>query len=249
MTLGAEPKKLAVLGALLVIMPVAYYWANGDSPTPGASQSKSSGAKFADRMKASEVGVATPPDLGRQSAARIAAARGRDRTSIADYKPSLKPRRPEDRPDPLTVDPTLKLTLISRLKNVNVAGGRRSLFDFGAAAPVVKQPDPKQILPGKAKPIGPELPPKPVVPVVNTPPPPPPPAPLPFKFYGFIGGKPAGAKKAFFLEGDDVYIAGEGELVKRRYKVVRIGINTVVMEDTQEKNQQTLQMVEDIQAI
>ena len=248
MTLGAEPKKLAALGVLLVIMPVAYYWANSASPTPEASQSKSSGAKFADRMRASEVGVAMPPDLGRQSAARIAAAR-KDRTSIAEYKPSLKPRRPEDRPDPLTVDPTLKLTLISRLKDVHVAGGRRSLFYFGAAAAVERQPEPKKILPAKAKPIGPEPPPKPVVPVVNTPPPPAPPAPLPFKFYGFIGGKPSGAKKAFFLEGDDVYIAGEGELVKKRYKVVRIGINTVVMEDTQEKNQQTLQMVEDVQAI
>jgi hypothetical protein len=37
-------------------------------------------------------------------------------------------------------------------------------------------------------------------------------------------------------------IAAEGDMVKKRYKIVRIGINSAVVEDTQFKsnNQQTL---------
>jgi len=35
-------------------------------------------------------------------------------------------------------------------------------------------------------------------------------------------------------------VAEEGEIIKKRYKVVRIGVNSVVMEDTQFNNTQTL---------
>jgi hypothetical protein len=36
-------------------------------------------------------------------------------------------------------------------------------------------------------------------------------------------------------------VAAEGEMVKKRYRVVQIGVNSVVMEDTQFKNnRQTL---------
>jgi hypothetical protein len=49
-----------------------------------------------------------------------------------------------------------------------------------------------------------------------------------------------GNKRAFFAEGDDIFIATEGELVKKRYRIVRIGVNSVVVEDMQFKNQQTL---------
>ena len=168
MTLGAEPKKLAALGVLVFIgLPAAYHFASsGDAVPEAATKSKSGGPRIADRLKAADAAVATPPDLSRQAAARMA-ARARDRSSIADYKPSLKPRRPEDRPDPMTVDPTLKLTLISRLRDINVEGGRRSLFDFGAApSPVAKQPEPGKIIP-KTKFIGPEPPPKPVLLALN----------------------------------------------------------------------------------
>ena len=49
-------------------------------------------------------------------------------------------------------------------------------------------------------------------------------------------------KRAFFLDGEDIIIAGEGDLIKKRYKIVRIGVNSAVVEDTEFKsnNQQTL---------
>ena len=41
-------------------------------------------------------------------------------------------------------------------------------------------------------------------------------------------------------------MATEGQLVKNRYKIVRIGVNSAVVEDTQFKNnQQTLPLVEE----
>ena len=76
-----------------------------------------------------------------------------------------------------------------------------------------------------------EPPPKPPV----TPPPPPPPA-ITLKFYGYSTPKVDGTKRAFFLDGDDIFVAAEGELVKKRYRVVQIGVNSVTMEDTEFKN-------------
>ncbi len=44
------------------------------------------------------------------------------------------------------------------------------------------------------------------------------------------------------MDGEDIVIAAEGDMIKKRYKIVRIGINSAVVEDTQFKsnNQQTL---------
>jgi hypothetical protein len=79
-----------------------------------------------------------------------------------------------------------------------------------------------------------------------TPPPgPPPPPPITLKYYGFTSPSGAAAKTAFFLDGDDILIAKEGDTLKKRYKVVRIGVNSVVMEDTDSKRQQTLPLAEE----
>ena len=87
--------------------------------------------------------------------------------------------------------------------------------------------------------IGPPPPPKPVVP--PPPPPAPPPPPITLKFYGYSTPRADGQKRAFFLDGDDIFVAAEGELIKKRYRVVQIGVNSVIMEDTEHKNnRQTL---------
>jgi hypothetical protein len=46
------------------------------------------------------------------------------------------------------------------------------------------------------------------------------------------------------MEGEDIFVAHEGELVKKRYKVVRIGVNSAIIEDTQFGSQQTLPLEE-----
>jgi hypothetical protein len=54
--------------------------------------------------------------------------------------------------------------------------------------------------------------------------------PIPLKFFGFAS-HPGEAKRIFLSKGDDVFIAGEGEIVDRRYKVLRISPNSVEMQD------------------
>ena len=82
------------------------------------------------------------------------------------------------------------------------------------------------------------------------PPPPakPAPPPIPLKFYGYVGGPQSGVRRAFFLDGDDIFVAGENEMIRNRYKIIRIGVNSAVVEDTSNKNQQTLQLVEELPA-
>ncbi len=54
--------------------------------------------------------------------------------------------------------------------------------------------------------------------------------PIPLKFFGFAS-KPGEPKRIFLSKGDDVFIAGEGEIVDRRYKVVRISPTSVDIQD------------------
>src|SRR5271170_7921636 len=71
------------------------------------------------------------------------------------------------------------------------------------------------------------------------PPPPPPPPPINLKFFGFAS-KPGEAKKVFLSEGEDVFIAAEGEVVNRHYKVLRISPTSVEIEDVLNNNRQSI---------
>ena len=77
-------------------------------------------------------------------------------------------------------------------------------------------------------------------------PPPPPPA-IPLKFYGYSGALRSTVRRAFFLDGEDIVQAGENETIRNRYKIIRIGVNSAVVEDTVAKNQQTLPLAEEAQ--
>jgi len=54
--------------------------------------------------------------------------------------------------------------------------------------------------------------------------------PIPLKFYGFASS-PGEPKRIFLKNGEDVFVAGEGEIVDRRYKVMRINNSTVEIQD------------------
>jgi hypothetical protein len=224
--LGAEPKKVAIAAGLLVVAGYLMYTnvIGGGSGAPAPAP-----------VPAPPPSAAAPPP----PAAAPAPANRRPAASVnTEFRPSLKPKRPEERVDPATINPELRLDLLARLQSVTLTGGERSLFDFGAAPPP-KLPEPK-ILPKKAgaesaKP--PEARPEEVKPAE---PPKPPPPPIPLKFFGYTAAPQGVQKRAFFLQGEDIFVAGEGELIKARFKVVRIGINSAVVEDTQFKHQQTL---------
>ncbi len=238
---GAEPKKLAMLGGLLLVLVVVWLMnRNSNGTDSGTTVATSAPApKSLPELPAAAAAPRTPPIPGQGP--RVARRDASER-SIEDFKPTLKVK---DTVDLSKVDPSLKTELLAKLEKLEPTGGARSLFEFGQAeAPVPPPPAVEKIKPFVK--YGPEAPAP--VPTPAKPAPPPPPPPIPLKYYGYAGTPKANAKRqAFFLEGEEIYVAGEGDVVKSRYKVDRIGVTSAVVEDTVSKNQQTLPLVEELQ--
>ncbi len=243
MTLGAQPKKVAVLGVLLAVAAVAFYMnvLAGDSerPTPAPQRAPVLADPVNDHVNKPPQGAASHGNDRR-------AGRGAANTS-AEIKFRQGSERPEDRPDPATIDPTLRLDLLAKVQNVEPEASMRNIFQYGTAPPPPSTKVP--VLPDHVTQIsvtgrGPVTPPPPPPP--SGPPPVPKAPPITMKYYGYQISKADGTKKAFLLDGDDVIIAGENDAVKRgRYKVVAIGLTSITIEDTQFKSNQTVRIQED----
>lgn len=239
MTLGAQPKKVLILGLLLAVAAVVLYMNvfSGDSESTSVPPQRTP-------VVADAVHKAPASATARVNARR--GGRGSANTS-GEIKFRQGAERPEDRPDPATIDPTLRLDLLAKVQNVEPEASMRNLFQYGVAPPppsvkpiVLPSVTPIQV----AKNVGPAMPP----PTAPPPGPPPPPTapPIPMKYYGYRISKADGSKEAFLMDGDDIIIATENEAVKRgRYKVVAIGLTSITIEDTQFKSNQTVRIQED----
>jgi hypothetical protein len=222
--LGAEPKKLVYLGVLAVAAIGVYFY----NREPGDSS-----------VTPHPAGSAAPAiqrDIAKPSSRKIAENRlGRN---PREYRPSMKP--PKD-VELASVDPTLHLTALAQLQDVKLEASTRSLFEILAAPPVVLGSTPETKI-AVAKPL-------PFVgPMPLQPPPPPPPTPrdgpIPLKYYGFVNPARPDVKRAFFMDGDEIVVAGEGDLIKKKYKVLRVGISSAEVEDTQFKGDNTKQTLQ-----
>lgn len=234
---GKEPKKIALL-VLLLVIAIYFIWPSGTPTDSGTSSATPARV----RPGAGQTQEFQP--VARTQARRRAGSGADDTGSLAEFRPSLRPKKGEEL-DRNNIDPTLRLDLLEKLQKVGVEGGTRSLFEYSKEPlqqlALVKEP--AKIIPEHSW-YGPKPPP---------PPPPPPPEPkappVPLKFYGFINPVKTSDKRAFFLDGEEIIVATEGQLVKNRYKIVRIGVNSAVVEDTQFKssqnNQQTLPLVQE----
>lgn len=219
MKIGAEPKKVAVLLALAGLAGYLIY-TNVISGGAGSAPPQAGPVTAPALPVAAEMGRPVP---------RAEAPRTRQ-NRLQEFRPSLRRSRSIDPTGLNTMESTLRLDLLDKLQEVTLEGGHRSLFDFGAA-PMPKQPEPK-IVP---KPQTAELPPAP-----EPPPSKPRPPQIPLKFFGFTAPFPQGPRRAFFLDGDEILVGGEGEVLKKRYRVVKISVNSVVVEDLQSNSEQTL---------
>jgi len=232
---GAEPKKLAILLVLLVAAGGTYYWMSRPDPPAGTNTAATPVSRPAAPVPSpsSKVVRTTTSSYGPRTATRG----GRISASGDDFRPSLKP---PDGLDVSGIDPTLQLDRLAKLRNVSVEGGSRSLFEFYTPPPPPPPPPPKQppIVP-KPPPTAAELK---AAELVKGPPPPP---PIPLKFYGYSGALRSNVRRAFFLDGEDIVQAGENETIHNRYKIIRIGVNSAVVEDTIAKNTQTLQLADE----
>jgi hypothetical protein len=122
-----------------------------------------------------------------------------------------------------TLDPTLRFDLLKSSEDVTYKGTGRNIFR--------SQPEEAAI----PKPLPPDKQPN----AVQTPPPPP---PIDLKFYGFASRKD-GYKRIFLSRGEDIFVAKEGDIVDRRYKIVHIGQSSVDVEDVLTNNRQTLPLL------
>ena len=125
------------------------------------------------------------------------------------------------------LDPTLDLRLLAETEQTKYTGSGRNIFVERVEIPQPVAPVIKDL-----GPIGPPAP-----------PPPPPPPPINLKFFGFAN-KPGEPKKVFLSQGDDVFIAVEGDIVDRRYKVLHIGPASVEVEDVLYNNKQTIPLTQ-----
>jgi hypothetical protein len=128
------------------------------------------------------------------------------------------------------LDPTLRMEAMLVTESLVYSGNGRNIFSANSAPVVI----PAAIASARPKP-GPPPPPPP-------PPGPPPPPPIDLKFFG-TATAPDGGRRAFLLHGEDVFLASDGDIVQRRYKVVSIGANSIVVEDLGNNNRQTLPLL------
>jgi len=220
MTIGIDPK--IIVGALLVVAGLVYYFNSQGEDRPPATASAPAPAV--------DVNVAhapTTPAVSRSAAMR------RTENARSSTRAGLK-LVPIDgsRGD---VDPTLRLQLLDRVRNVAPVAGLRNIFEGpGQAMPVNLPPIPKV---GKMQP-------KPPIEIAKNTAPPPPPAPPPFsiplKYYGFAkpSGKAADGNRGLFLDGDNILMGGEGDVLEKRYLIVALTPNSARLEDTQMKQGQ-----------
>jgi hypothetical protein len=78
---------------------------------------------------------------------------------------------------------------------------------------------------------------------VNTPPQPPPPPPINLKFFGYAN-RPGESKRIFLSQGEDVFVAHEGDIIDRRYRILHITPTSVEVEDVLNNNRQSIPLTQ-----
>lgn len=121
------------------------------------------------------------------------------------------------------LDPALHTEIFAASQRVEYEGGTRNIFRMAEPPPPPPTPIPTPVQNVRIEPQGP--------------PPPPPPPPITLKFFGFAN-RAGEAKKVFLSDGDDVFVAREGDIVNRRYKILQISNASVMVEDVLNNNRQ-----------
>ena len=168
------------------------------------------------------VGIYNFVDFGTSSANSPAPAPATSTQVAQSSKKSAAPQISDS-----TLDPRLRVDLLAISQNKKYEAGGRNIFRMEELKPIEKT------IADVRKQYGPELPP--------TPTPTPPPPPIPLKFYGFAS-KGSEPKKIFLDDEGEVFVARQGDIVERKYKVIQINNTSVIIEDVLYNNRQTIQL-------
>lgn len=127
------------------------------------------------------------------------------------------------------LDPRLRLDLLASSEEVKYEGKGKNIFRSPSEAVVIPNVRVSPLLDQHLE-----------APKVYIPPPPP---PITLKYFGITNAK--GEKpKAFLSQGEDVWIAHEGDVVNRHYKIVRISPREVEVEDLLNNNRQNIPLTQ-----
>lgn len=138
-----------------------------------------------------------------QSSAPVAASGvGQARRSVA--------RSPLDIPDA-----RLQMERLQAASQRNTPPVGRNIFEYGRVSRPVRI-------------VKPAVASTPQAPPPQSPPPPPPP---PLRFYGMAENQAGGARRVFLTDGNEIYVARQGDVIEGRYRVVRISGDSMELED------------------
>ncbi len=131
---------------------------------------------------------------------------------------------------PMSIEnPSIRFDLLASLHSVEYSGRHRNIFDDKAPPPLTPtHPN----FPGggnggsgiAAGPAGP------------------PPLVFPMKCFGYAEGPAVGSRRAFFTDGDDVFIAAIGETILNRFRLLHIGNDSVEIEELGSNRRATVAM-------
>jgi len=225
MKVGADRRKVIILAALTGVAAYVLYTNLASTPS-GSVQARQTHPAAVD-----PAAEAMPP----AAPSRTSPNR---RTKSGDWRP---PYKSKGGVDASTIDPKLRLDLLAKVQAVELGPADRNLFQFGPATPVAPLTEPGAIIPKTRAQIEAQIQAKiQAEQAKQEAAGPPPPPPITLKYYGYAAQRADGHKRAFFLDGDDIFVAAEGDVIKKRYKVVRIGVSSVEVEDTEFNHTQML---------
>ena len=170
--------------------------------------------------------AASAPDPASQHQSTLKSLTNGDPVSGA---PAAKQQHGRNLTGALSIDPVLRLDLLAKAQTIRYEGNDRNIFQFYTAPPPPLPAPKTPVIVGGNNNNNQKM-----VDPLSTPPP-----SILLKYYGVVTTLGTSAKKACLQDGDEIFVAAEGDLVKKRYRVLRINDlgteHNVEMEDTQTK--------------
>ncbi len=230
MKLGTEDKKKTALAAALSVVALVVAYVQFFSGAPmGSGGSPRVAAPRPAAVSTQAVPARRAPSATRR---RVQAGQG--------FEPVWERVTESEAFDPVESDPTLRTDLLAAVRSVSFDGVDRNIFEFAARRrpePVISQAEQERAAElqrqaeqraAAAREQGPAQPTTPRAPRLN------------WRYYGFANAEEDGEKRAFLLDGEQVLIGGVGDVFRDRYKIIRIELTQIVIEDMQFESEQQL---------